>query len=135
MKPYLFHLRELAQAIPNCKFQHLPREENQMADALATLAATWENPEKLVMRPLVLTTANKPIYEIEKVLEVEIDDGKPWYHDIQRYLEHREFPEGAGRKDRLAIQKLASQYVILKGELYKRQANDIQLKCLRKEEA
>ena len=35
----------------------------------------------------------------------------------------------------MAIQKLASQYVILKEELYKRQANDIQLKCLRKEEA
>ena len=89
----------------------------------------------LVMRPLVLTTANRPIYETEKVLEVEIDDGKPWYHDIRRYLEHGEFPEGAGRKDRLAIQKLASQYVILKEELYKRQANGIQLKCLRKEEA
>ena len=40
LKPYLFHLRNLAQALPDCKFQHLSREENQMADALATLAAT-----------------------------------------------------------------------------------------------
>ena len=135
LKPYLFHLRKLAQAIPDCKFQHFPREENQMADALATLATTRENPDKLVMRPLVLTTTGKPIYEAERVLEVEIDDGKPWYHDIQRYLEHRELPEGAGRKDKLAIQKLASQFVILSGELYKRQTNGIQLKCLRKEEA
>ena len=82
LKPYLFHLRSLAQTIPDCKFQHLPREENQMADALTTLAATWENPEKLVMRPIVLTTASKPVYEIGRILEVEVDDGKPWYHDI-----------------------------------------------------
>ena len=55
-----------------------------MADALATLAATWENPKKLVMRPLMLTTASKPGYEIERILDVEVDDGKPWYRDIQR---------------------------------------------------
>ena len=70
LKPYLFHLRNLAQALPNCKFQHLPREENQMVDALATLAVTWENPEKLVIRPLVLTIINRPVYEIERILEV-----------------------------------------------------------------
>ena len=104
----MFHLIKLAHAIPDCKFQHLLREENQMADPLATLTATWENPEKLVMRPLVLTLAGRPIYEMERVSEVEIDDGKPWYHDIQRYLEHREIPEGPDRKYMLAIQKLAS---------------------------
>lgn len=105
LRPYLLHLKRLARAIPNCKFQHLPREENQMADALATLAATWENPEKLVMRPLVLTTANTPSYEVERILEVEVNDGRPWYYDIQQYLEHGEFPKTAGRKDRIAIQK------------------------------
>ena len=135
LKPYLFYLRSLVQTIPDCKFQHLPREENQMADALATLAATWENPEKLVMRPLVLTTASKPVYEIGRILEVEVDDGKPWYYDVQRYLENAELPEEARKKDRIIIQKLASQYVSLKGEIYKRQGNGIQLKCLRKEEA
>ena len=69
-----------------------------MADALATLAATWENPEKLVMRPLVLSTARKPVYETKRILDVEVDDGKPWYHGIQRYLEHREFSEEVSRK-------------------------------------
>ena len=96
-----------------------------MADALATLTTSWENPEKQVMRPLVLTTANKPIYEIERILEVEVDDGKPWYYDIQRYLERGEFPEWVSRKDKIAIQNLASQFVSLKGELYKRQENGI----------
>ena len=47
LKPYEFYLRSLAQTIPDCKFQLA--EENQMADALAILAATWEYPKKLVM--------------------------------------------------------------------------------------
>ena len=70
-----------------------------MIGALVTLAATWENPKKLVIRPLVLTTASKPVYETERILDVEVDDGKPWYHDIQRYLEHGEFSEGVSGKD------------------------------------
>ena len=71
-----------------------------MADALATLAATWENPKELVMRSFVLTVVSKPLYEIERISDVEADDGKPWYHDIQRYLEYGEFSEGVRRKDR-----------------------------------
>ena len=48
----------------------------------------------------MLTTASNPLYETERILDVEADDGKPWYHDIQRYLEHREFSEEVSRKDR-----------------------------------
>ena len=61
-----------------------------MADALATLAATWENPKKLVMRSFVLTAVRKPAYETDEISDVEVDDRKPWYHDVQRHLEHKE---------------------------------------------
>ena len=50
-------------------------------------------------------------------------------------MERRELPEAADRKDRLAIQKLSSPFVSVRGDKYKRQPNGIQLKCLRKEEA
>ena len=62
-----------------------------MADALATLAATWENPKKLMMRSFVLTAVSKPTYETDEISDVEVDDRKPWYRNIQRYLEHGEF--------------------------------------------
>ena len=68
-------------------------------------------------------------------MNTELDDGKPWYYDIQNYLERGELPEAADRKDRLAIQKLSSQFISVRGDVYKRQPNGIQLKCLRKEEA
>ena len=39
LKPYQAHLKTLSRGIPDCSFQHMPRESNQMADALATLAS------------------------------------------------------------------------------------------------
>ena len=68
-------------------------------------------------------------------MDIEMDDGKPWYYDIQNYLERGELPGVADRKDRLAIQRLSSQFISVRGDVYKRQPNGIQLKCLRKEEA
>ena len=62
-----------------------------MTCVLVTLAATWENPKKLVMRSFVLTAVSKPAYEIDKLSDVEVDDRKPWYRNIQKYLEHGEF--------------------------------------------
>ena len=52
-------------------------------------------------------------------------DGKSWYYDIQNYLERGELPEAADQKDRLAIQKLSSQFISVKGDVYKRQPNGI----------
>ena len=62
-----------------------------MADALATLAATWENSKKLVMRSFVLIVVSKPAYETDEISDVEVNNRKPWYHNIQRYLEYGEF--------------------------------------------
>ena len=70
-----------------------------MTVALVTLAATWENPKKLVMRSFVLTAVSKLAYETDEISDVEVDDRKPWYHNVQRYLEHGEFSvSGVSRK-------------------------------------
>ena len=135
LKPYQTHLRTVARGIPDCSFQHLPRENNQMANALATLASGWEDQGRLSMRSLIVATASKPCHEAWELMNTELDDGKPWYYDIQNYLEKGELLEATDRKDRLAIQKLSSQYISVRGDVYKRQPNGIQLKCLRKEEA
>ena len=47
--PYQDHVLKLATKFTEITFSHIPREENQMADALATLSAmfkvTWPNHE------------------------------------------------------------------------------------------
>ena len=131
---YQAHLKTMTKGIPDCSFQHLPREDNQMGNALATLASTWEDQGRLSMRPLILTTASKPCHDAREVMDTEIDDGKPWYYDIQNYLERGELLEAADRKDRLAIQRLSSQFISVRRDVYKRQPNGVQLKCLGREE-
>ena len=56
LKPYQTHLKTVVRGILNCSFQHLLRENNQMADALATLASGWEDQGRLSMRPLIVAT-------------------------------------------------------------------------------
>ena len=38
LRPYLSHLQQLVLSFQKCKFIHLPRNHNQMADALTSLA-------------------------------------------------------------------------------------------------
>ena len=57
LKPYAEHIQMLTLSFANCTFTHLPREENQMADALATLASMWDNPRDVAMKPLVMCRA------------------------------------------------------------------------------
>ena len=32
--------------------------------------------------------------------EMETDEEKPWYHEVKRYLEAQEYPEGASINDK-----------------------------------
>ena len=55
----------------HCEFVHLPREENQMADALATLASVWENGEPTIVKLLILVKSQTSCYEKVRVMSVQ----------------------------------------------------------------
>ena len=59
-------------------FEYLPREENQMADALATLAAMFQVNSKDEVQLIRMRIKEKPIH----CMHIEEVDGKPWYYDI-----------------------------------------------------
>ena len=54
-----------------CKFIHLPREENQIVDALATFASMWENSAGSGARPLILAKSRSPYYEEIRVMPIQ----------------------------------------------------------------
>ena len=43
LRLYWDYLATILLSFDQCKFIHLPREENQIVDALATLASMWKN--------------------------------------------------------------------------------------------
>ena len=67
LKPYLEHLQELSQSFRKCRFIHLSRSHNQMADALASLASVWDGPTVMPVKPLILLKSSQPCYKSIRV--------------------------------------------------------------------
>ena len=65
-------------------FHYIPREENQLADALATLLSMfkvkWYNEASTIR----IHYLDEPAYSM--AIEVEVNN-KPWFHDIQQLLQ------------------------------------------------
>ena len=95
--PYKDYARILLPFFNKVEFHHIPRDKNQMADALATLALmyqvnTWNDIPRIMVRRL-----DMPV-QVFTTEEVEYE--KPWYYDIQHFLQTQEYPIGASRKDK-----------------------------------
>src|SRR4051812_10264425 len=130
--PYKDYARRLLPFFDRVDFHHIPREENNLADALATLSSMirinhWNDiPQIDVMR------LDRPAHVF--TVEAIIDD-KPWYHDIKNFLQKQEYPLGASKKDRKTLRKLASRFFLNEDVLYKRNFDMVLLRCVDKKEA
>ena len=71
-------------------FEHFPREENQLADALATMSSMfkvrWDNEAPMI--------TIERFDELAYCYEVDTDgvEENPWFHEVKRYLEAQEYP-------------------------------------------
>ncbi|XP_016740227.1 uncharacterized protein Mb2253c-like [Gossypium hirsutum] len=125
---YLKLVLELIQEFDSITFQYLPRDENQMADALATLASMIKVNKSGDMKPIQINIYETPApcYSIKE----EKNDDHPWYQDILRHVKNREYPDHATENDKRRLRRLAIDY-ILDGEiLYKRGKNQVLLRCM-----
>ncbi|KAK5818558.1 hypothetical protein PVK06_023500 [Gossypium arboreum] len=108
----------LLREFDDITFNYLPRDENQMADALATLALMIKANKEEEMRPIQMS-----IYEFPASccnLEEEEKDDNPWYLDILRYVRDRKYPAQASENDKRTLRRLACDYVLDGDVLYKR---------------
>lgn len=60
---------------------------------------------------------------------------KPWFHDLQQYLETGQFPDDTKRKERISLRMLSHQFISYNGMLYKRALTGVHLRCVDKDEA
>ena len=105
-----------------------------MADAQATLASTWEIGKQAEMKPLILVRSRTPCYEEIRIIPINPAE-KPWFYDLQHYLEMGQFPEDAERKERISLRMLSRQFISCNGILYKRASTMVYLRCVDKDEA
>jgi ribonuclease HI len=129
--PYRAYVMELAKHFDEITFHHFPREENQVADVLATLSAMYK----------VNFHNEAPLIKVERrdepavctVAEVGLGD-KPWFYDIKRYLAKQEYPENASSIDKKTMRRLAAQFFLNEEVLYKRNHDMVLLRCVDKRE-
>ncbi|XP_050918615.1 uncharacterized protein LOC127136053 [Lathyrus oleraceus] len=92
--PYKDYARRLSTFFNKIEFHHIPREENQMADALASLASMINVNHWIDVPKINVLRLDRPahVFAME-----EVSDDKPWYHDIKCYLQSQEYPHGASK--------------------------------------
>jgi len=105
--PYHVYIKKLTEFFDDISFHHIPREENQMADALATLASMFQLTPHGDLSYIEFKCCGKPAH---CCLIEEEQDGKPWYFDIKRYVEDKEYPREASDNDKRMLQRLATDF-------------------------
>ncbi|WRX13925.1 Integrase [Theobroma cacao] len=125
--PYKKLVTELSKQFKEISFNHLPREENQIADALATLAAMFKIKEAADVRPFDLEVREVSAHCLNVEEEV---DGKPWYHDIMQYIKHQTYPENVTDNDKRTLRRLAMGFFLSGEVLYKKSRDQVLLRCV-----
>ncbi|KAK2423436.1 hypothetical protein QL285_033889 [Trifolium repens] len=130
--PYRAYIMELIKHFDEITFHHFPREENQVADALATLSSMYK----------VNFHNEAPLIKVERKVEPAVCtvaegglDDEPWFYYIKRYLTKQEYPKNASSIDRKTLRRLASQFFLNGEVLYKRNHDMVLLRCVDKREA
>ncbi|XP_039683803.1 uncharacterized protein [Medicago truncatula] len=130
--PYRDYARRLLTFFNKVELHHIPRDENQMADALATLSSMIKVNHRNDVPLISVKFLDRPAYVF--AAEAVFDD-KPWFHDIKVFLQTREYPPGASNKDKKTLRRLSSNFFLNGDILYKRNFDTVLLRCVDKYEA
>ncbi|KAG8499729.1 hypothetical protein CXB51_006284 [Gossypium anomalum] len=125
---------ELIKEFDDIIFCYLPQEENQMADALATLASMIKANKQEDVKLIQMSIYEAPAHCCNLEEEAESDDHS-WYHDILKYVKNREYPDQATENDKRTLRRLANDYVLDGKILYKRRKDQVLLRCVDATEA
>nr|XP_027186329.1 uncharacterized protein LOC113784372 [Cicer arietinum] len=130
--PYFTYIKELSLEFDKITFHHVPREDNQLADALATLSSMFQINRNDEIPSIKMESRDYPAYC--HVMEEETD-GKPWYHDIKHYLINREYPPGISENEKRTLRRLSASFFVNENILYKRNHDMVLLRCVDVNEA
>ncbi|XP_075091549.1 uncharacterized protein LOC142171750 [Nicotiana tabacum] len=123
----MHYVKELCRKFTKIKFKHIPRIHNEFVDALTILFSRIQHPGKDYIDSIEIEIMDQHAY----YFNVDEDPyGKPWYYDIKRFLESREYPENATNGQKRAFRRLEN-HLFLNGEVLYRSNLDLGLlKCV-----
>ena len=109
----------------------MSRDKNQFANALATLASMVQIVAKEKIYPIDIKVRNHQAhcYTLE-----ESPDGEPWYSDIKKFIQQREYPLEASKIDEETLRRMAVNFYLDGEILYRRSFDGTLLRCLDEKE-
>ncbi|KAG5553121.1 hypothetical protein RHGRI_011101 [Rhododendron griersonianum] len=134
--PFNNYAHRLIAWLGDVTLEHVPREENRQADALAKLAL----PDQETHVPLCRSWVIPPIFDEEdnserevnvvSVLEINIED---WCQPFIDYMQHGKLPDDPHR--RTNVKHRVPRFIYYKDMLYRRSFEGLFLRCLGENEA
>nr|XP_010317189.1 uncharacterized protein LOC101248606 [Solanum lycopersicum] len=121
--PYVWYVQNLCKRFRKIEFRHTPRIQNELADALATIASMIKHPDTDYIDLLDIDLKEHPVYYSHVESE---PDGLPWYFDIKRYLESGTYPEDTTSNQKKSIRRMTLN-IFLNGEVLYRRTPDLGL--------
>ena len=110
------------------KLEHVPRDHNERADALAAVAASLP-----IKESIYLPIYYQPGSSILHTLVSKIEEVTPsWIDPIQLYIAIGKLPEDRNKAHKIQVQ--SARFSLVDGQLYKRSLGGPYLKCLTPEQ-
>lgn len=104
---YRDYARRLSTFFTKVKFHHIPRDENQIVDAFATLSSIYRMILNREVPSITIQACDKPAY----IFNAEaVSDEKLWFYDIKCFLEKQEYPLGASNRDKKTLRRLSANF-------------------------
>ena len=127
LMPFHKCLQKWASKFNKIQYQYVPRMQNQIADALATMASMMDGLKEDEARSIVVEQKEKLAY----CMLIEEDEEKngvgEWYSDILQYLKDGTYLTYTDKNDKETIRRLSTNYIICGGRLYRRSYDGIHL--------
>ncbi|KAM2415787.1 hypothetical protein ACFX1X_002106 [Malus domestica] len=136
--PYFRLATQLLQRFEAVTLRHVPRKENQMADALANLTSSMtlgedEATNVPVCQRWVIPLVTEIVLSDTNVISILPVNVEEWRQPLINYLEHGMLPDDP--KHRTEVRRRAHRFLYYKGTLYRRSFEGVLLRCLGEEEA
>ncbi|CAL8174674.1 unnamed protein product [Prunus armeniaca] len=136
--PYHQMATQLLERFDFVTLEHVPRKDNQMADALANLAITLAlTKDEAVNLPVcqrwvipLTLEASQEGANVISVLSIDIDD---WRQPLIDYLEHGKLPDDS--RNRSEVRHRAPRFIYYKEILYRHSFEGLFLRCWGEEDA
>ena len=125
---YVSLVKQKLNTLSTWKLEHVPRDCNERADALAVVAASFP-----ITETVFLPIYYQPDSSILGAQINQIEEVPPsWMDPIWLYIATRELPNDRGKAHKIQIQ--LARFSLVDGQLYKRSLGGPYLKCLTPEQ-